>query len=143
MRASAALPLSTGKCWTGCWTSSASSPTSTLTLWSPARLSTPSPPNAFWAWKKFWSRQSPSWFLSMAIPPPPLPGRWPPFTSRSRWDMWRPAFGPMIAILPSRRKSTAPSWGISPSSTFAPQRPTGKTCGGRGSRKGSFSPETP
>ena len=45
-----------------------------------------------------------TWFWSTGIPPPPSPGPWRPFTTRSRWAMWRRDCAPMTSILPFRRR---------------------------------------
>ena len=41
---------------------------------------------------------------STGTPPQPSPGRWPPFTTRSGWAMWRRDSARVTSILPFRRR---------------------------------------
>jgi hypothetical protein len=45
-----------------------------------------------------------TWSWCTATPPLPLPAPWPLFIIKSRWDMWRPACGRAINILPIRKR---------------------------------------
>ena len=119
-------PPNAGRCAGDCLPSR---PTMTWTSWSPGRPCPPSPASACWGMERgACTRQSQTWCWSTETPPPPFPARWPPFTSRSQWAMWRPACAPGTSYSPFPEEMNR-TLGGRPWRPFisAPPQPTGRT----------------